>query len=299
MPELPEVETVRRGLAVRMEGRRISRVDQYRPDLRFAMPERLPQRLVGRRVLAMGRRGKYLLANLDDGQVLVLHLGMSGRLLLRQQRLADYRVGTHDHLIIEVEDGGEDGSGSKDTWIVVFNDARRFGQVDLVPADALEQCRGIAALGPEPLDPSFTGAVLGAALAGRRTPIKAALLDQQIVAGIGNIYACESLFRAGISPRRSAATVVGARAERLAGAIRGVLTEAIAAGGSSLRDYVQTDGELGYFQHAWAVYDKEGQPCPGCSCGSDSAGLGGPGGPGIRRIVQGGRSTFYCPWRQR
>ena len=303
MPELPEVETVRRGLAVRLEGRRISRVDQYRPDLRFPMPERLPQRLVDRRVVTMGRRGKYLLAHLDDGQVLVIHLGMSGRLLLRHERLADYRVGTHDHVIIEVEDdetgdarNGDARNGDArngDAWIVVFNDARRFGQIDLVPADALSQCRGLAALGPEPLAPEFTGAALADALAGRRTPIKAALLDQRVVAGIGNIYACESLFWAGISPRRSAATVVGTRAERLAGAIRRVLNDAIAAGGSSLRDYVQADGELGYFQHAWAVYDKEGQPCPGCTCGDQTA------RSGIRRIVQAGRSTFYCSSRQR
>ncbi|MCB9946954.1 MAG: bifunctional DNA-formamidopyrimidine glycosylase/DNA-(apurinic or apyrimidinic site) lyase [Rhodospirillaceae bacterium] len=280
MPELPEVETIRRGLALKLAGKRLSRVQQRRGDLRFPLPADLAGRLTGRRIEGLRRRGKYLLVDLDDGMTVIAHLGMSGRMVV--QPVSPEPPGLHDHIILETEDG----------WRVTFNDARRFGMLDLVPAAQVAGHRWLAALGPEPLDDAFTGRVLAAALAGRATPIKAALLDQRTVAGLGNIYVCEALFRAGLSPVRLALTVRGRDAARLARAIRQVLTDAIAAGGSSLRDYVQADGELGYFQHAWAVYGREGQRCPDCRCDP-------PDGGGIRRIVQSGRSTFYCPTRQR
>ena len=280
MPELPEVETIRRGLALRLEGRRLLRVTQRRADLRLAMPARLAERLEGRRVVRLDRRAKYLLVRLDDGTVLILHLGMSGRLLIGEATAEP--PGRHDHLIFEADDG----------TVVRFNDARRFGLVDLADAADLENHSLLRGLGPEPLGNDFNGPVLAAALAGKATPIKAALLDQRVVAGLGNIYVAESLFWAGLSPKRLARTVQGDRAERLARAIRRVLTEAIAAGGSPLRDYVQASGELGYFQHRFAVYDRSRQACPGCDCALARTG-------GIRRIVQAGRSTFYCPRRQR
>ncbi len=281
MPELPEVETIRRGLAIALEGRRLARVVQRRPDLRLPLPRGFARRLTGRRVVGVGRRGKFLLLRLDDGATLLCHLGMTGRMIVAPAAAAP-PAAAHDHVLIETDDG----------TLVRFNDARRFGLMDLVPAGRLDSHPMLAGLGPEPLDGGFTGPRLAAALAGRRTPVKAALLDQRVVAGLGNIYASEALFRAGLSPRRIAATVQGRRAERLVEAIRRVLDEAIAAGGSSLRDYVRTDGELGYFQHRWAVYERQGLPCPGCLC--DVARTG-----GIRRIVQSGRSTFYCPLRQR
>ncbi len=276
MPELPEVETVRRGLQPVLEGRLLTSVVQRRPDLRFPMPERLADRLAGRRVRSVGRRAKYILVELDDANVLLLHLGMSGRLLV----LDDGAVapGPHDHIDL-VTDAGV---------TVRFNDVRRFGILDLVPAGGLATHRLLAGLGPEPLGNRFGADVLGAALRGRRSPIKAALLDQRVVAGLGNIYACEALHGAGISPRRSAHTVAGRRAERLAASIRDVLEAAIAAGGSTLRDYVQADGELGYFQHAWRAYGREGAPCGHDGCRGT-----------IRRIVQSGRSTFYCALHQR
>jgi len=280
MPELPEVETVRRGLAVKLEGRRLARVEQRRPDLRRPLPPDFVARTQGRRVESVGRRAKYLLLHLDSGEVLLAHLGMSGRITV--SRREDSVEEPHDHVLFETEDG----------WTVRFNDARRFGLIDLVAAAELERHPLLAALGPEPLGVGFTGPALAEALRGRASPLKAALLDQRVVAGLGNIYVSESLFRAGLSPRRRAGSVRGERAERLAAAIRSVLTEAIEAGGSSLRDYVQTSGELGYFQHRWAVYDREGEACPGCACATAVTG-------GIRRIVQGGRSTFYCPRRQR
>lgn len=276
MPELPEVETVRRGLARRLAGRAFVRVDQRRPDLRIPFPPRFAERLQGRRVEAVGRRGKYLLLHLDDGWVIVAHLGMSGRLIVREGR--SFVPGPHDHVVFHTDDGGH----------VVFQDTRRFGLVTLAREDALDSHPLLAALGPDPLSNGFSGAVLATALAGRRTAIKTALMDQRIVAGLGNIYACESLFRARLSPRRRAGTVTGARAERLAWAVKAILGEAIQAGGSSLRDYVQVLGEPGYFQHRFAVYDRAGQPCPSCDCGGR-----------IRRIVQSGRATFYCPRRQR
>jgi formamidopyrimidine-DNA glycosylase len=280
MPELPEVETVCRGLAMRMVGKRFTRVEQRRPDLRFPLPLDFPARLKDRRILAVRRRAKYLLIDLDDGHVILGHLGMSGRMLISDSRPP--ALETHDHLIFELEDGA----------CIRFNDARRFGMMDLVPLAELESHKLLRDLGPEPLGNDFNGPALAAALKGKKTPIKSAILDQKVVVGVGNIYASESLFRAGLSPKRLAATVQGDRAERLARAIKDVLVDAIAAGGSSLRDYVQADGELGYFQHQWKVYDREGQACPGCDC--DLARTG-----GIRRFTQGGRSTFYCSRRQR
>ena len=275
MPELPEVETVCRGLRAAIGGRVIARVHQRRPDLRQPFPRGFVKRLTGRRVEAIDRRGKYLLIRLDDGMVLIVHLGMSGRMVVGARR---NRFEAHDHVVFETADGPD----------VVFNDPRRFGLMDLVAADRLDRHKLLRGMGPEPLDVAFTPAVLGAALAGRKTAIKAALLDQRIVAGLGNIYVCEALFRAGVSPRRRAGTVGPGQMARLVPAIKDVLADAIAAGGSSLKDYVQADGELGYFQHRFAVYDREGKPCPRCACGG-----------GVKRIVQGGRSTFFCPNRQR
>ena len=279
MPELPEVETVVRGLRPRLEGRRLVRVEQHRADLRFPLPENFAARLRGRIVRRIGRRAKYIVVHLDDGQVLLCHLGMSGRMLLVEQSTPP--PGPHDHIILATDRGDE----------IRFNDARRFGMMDLTDEAGLASHRLLAPLGPEPLGNSFNGPELARRLAGKRVSIKAALMDQRVVAGLGNIYVSESLFFAGLSPRRSAYTVQGGRAERLAAAIRDVLTRAIEAGGSSLRDYVQADGELGYFQHAWAVYGREGAPCPGCDCGKSDT--------GIRRIVQAGRATFYCAARQR
>ncbi len=284
MPELPEVETVCRGLRPKLEGRRLTRVLQRRPDLRFPLPEAFVERLEGRRVSRIDRRAKYILMHLDSGEVLLCHLGMSGRMLLMNGETRP--LDRHDHVVFFTEDGGE----------IRFNDARRFGMMDLVAPEGLARHRLLKDLGPEPLSNAFNGPELAARLKGRRSPIKAALLDQKVVAGLGNIYVSEALFFAGISPRRQAYTVQGARAERLAAAVRKVLNAAIAAGGSSLRDYVQADGELGYFQHHWAVYDRAGEPCPGCDCGA--ATLSSVQG-GIRRIVQSNRATFYCPSRQR
>ena len=280
MPELPEVETVCRGLAQGLVGRRLVRVVQRRKDLRFPLPARFVARLRGRRVTGVERRGKYILVLLDDDMILLCHLGMTGRLLLGRAPMP--APDAHDHILIEADDG----------LVVRFNDARRFGVVDLVARGSLGGHRLIRSLGPEPLDHGFDGATLARALAEKKTSIKAALLDQRVVVGVGNIYACESLFRAGLSPRRLAGSVQGDRARRLAKSIKDVLGEAIAAGGSSLRDYVQPDGELGYFQHLWAVYDREGMPCPGCNCDVTRTG-------GIKRIVQSGRGTYYCPRRQR
>ncbi len=279
MPELPEVETVRRGLAPVLEGRRIVRVTARRADLRRPLPTDLARRLAGRRVDRLGRRGKYILAHLDDGMVLLMHLGMSGRVRIESAGSAPQ---THDHVVLTTDAGVS----------VVFHDPRRFGLMDLGQAETLSTHPLLAGLGPEPLDPDFDGAVLAARLAGRRGPVKAALLDQTVVAGLGNIYACESLFRARLSPRRRGGTIVGRRAGRLAAAIVAVLTDAIAAGGSSLRDHRRPGGELGTFQHRFAVYDREGLACPGCTCDPADGG-------GIRRIVQSGRSTFYCAMRQR
>lgn len=294
MPELPEVETVRRALEPRLVGRRFAQVDQRRPDLRFPFPDDFVARLTGRTVETLRRRAKYLLLTLDSDEVLVIHLGMSGRMIVAgpdtepqntakfhdQAGEGDGAIGQapHDHVVFDFDDGTR----------VVFNDHRRFGLMDLVGQDQLETHKLFAGLGPEPLGNAFSHVYLNDALRAKQTPIKAALLDQRVVAGIGNIYACEALHRSAISPKRLARTVPGVRAARLAPAVKSVLEDAIAAGGSSLRDYVQTDGSLGYFQHAFAVYDREGKPCqrPGCD------GL-------IQRIVQSGRSTFYCGKCQR
>lgn len=281
MPELPEVETTRRGLAMAFEGRRLVRVEARVPRLRFDVPADFAERLTGRRVTRLDRRAKYMLIHVDDGQVLIVHLGMSGRMRVFADVAEAGPPEKHDHLEFETDAG----------ILVRFNDARRFGFVDLTDAASLEDHALLRDLGPEPLGNAFSGPVLAAALAGRHSPIKAALLDQKNVAGLGNIYVCEALFRAGISPRRSAHTVQGARAERLVAAIRTVLDEAIAAGGSSLRDFRHADGELGYFQKHFSVYGREGEPCPAAM----------PGEPAciVRRIVQSGRSTFYCSRHQR
>jgi formamidopyrimidine-DNA glycosylase len=274
MPELPEVETVRRGLEAPLVGHRLIRVTTHRPDLRWPLPERFAERLTGRRVERLTRRAKFILAHLDDDMVWMTHLGMSGRMFIHEGPAGP--PGKHDHVIIETDGGST----------VVYQDARRFGMMDLVAADALDEHPLLRDLGPEPLGNAFNAETLSAALRGRKTPIKAALLDQKTVAGLGNIYVCEALFRAGISPRRLAHTVAGSRAERLVSAIREVLQKAIEKGGSTLRDYVQASGELGYFQHEFAVYGREGEPCQAC-------------GAPVKRIVQSGRSTFFCPKCQR
>jgi len=275
MPELPEVETVVRGLRPHLTGRRLVRVEQRRPDLREKLPARFVRRLEGRTVAAVDRRAKYILILLDDGNVLVVHLGMSGQFVLGEKPNA---IGPHEHVAFTLDDGR----------VLRFTDPRRFGLMDLVPLAGLTAHRRFADIGPEPLSADFTAEALGTVLDGRRMPIKAALIDQRIVAGVGNIYACEALYAAGISPKRLACTIVDDRAARLVGAVKDVLEKAIAAGGSSARDYVNSSGEQGWFQAQWAVYDREGQPCPGCDCGR-----------GIKRIVQSGRSTFYCTRRQR
>lgn len=288
MPELPEVETVCRGLQPHMEGRRIQQVEQRRPDLRYPFPDRFAARLEGRTIRALRRRAKFLLIELDDRTNWMVHLGMSGRFTINadqaqahtaQAGRADWPlIEKHDHVRIRLEDG----------TVITFNDPRRFGFMDLIAPEALDTHPSLAALGPEPLGNGFNGLYLSEALAGRKSPIKTALLDQRLVAGLGNIYVCEALWRAGISPRRTAATVPGRRAERLAPAIRAVLEDAIAAGGSSLRDYRQADGELGYFQHRFDVYDRAGRACRREGCTG-----------AIQRIVQSNRSTFYCPAHQR
>jgi formamidopyrimidine-DNA glycosylase len=281
MPELPEVETVRRGLEPVMAGAVIVRAEVNRDGLRWPFPAGLAGRLTGQRVTALRRRSKYILADLSGGETMLLHLGMSGRILVSGVALGVFHhphpaPQKHDHVVLHLDNGGR----------VTFNDARRFGALDLMPAGAEEAHPLLAGLGPEPLGNGFSEAYLAGRLAGRLTPVKAALLDQRIVAGLGNIYVAEALFRAGISPRRLAGNLGTARIARLVPVIREVLAEAIEAGGSSLRDYRQADGELGYFQKEFRVYDREGQPCPVCATA-------------IARIVQSGRSTCYCPRCQR
>lgn len=276
MPELPEVETVRRGLLPVLEGHSLARVVQRRPDLRFPLPVGFGQRLTGRRVEAVERRAKFLMLRIEGGDTLLWHLGMSGRVVIFPDTPPPAEK--HDHIEFLTDAG----------VTVRFNDARRFGFMDLVDEAGLAAHPMLARLGPEPLGPGFDAAVLAARLKGKATPIKAALLDQRVVAGIGNIYASEALYRAGISPRRLARSVQGGRAAKLAQAIKEVLGAAIEAGGSTLRDHRQPNGELGYFQHAFEVYDRAGEPCPGCDCGG-----------AVRQIVQAGRSTFYCAQRQR
>jgi formamidopyrimidine-DNA glycosylase len=295
---LPEVETVMRGLASVLDGQVIRQAETRRAGLRWPFPAGLATTLMGARVEGFRRRGKYMLMRLEGRESVLIHLGMSGRMVARHRDAAVVaRMGpqgiasdarghnqppeAHEHLVMETEGG----------WRVGFVDPRRFGCVDLVPRAAEDGHKLLAGLGPEPLEPGFTVAALEAALSGKITPIKAALLDQKVVAGLGNIYVSEALYRAGISPRRLAATIPGARAERLVPAITSVLTEAIEAGGSSLRDYVRADGELGVFQERFDVYDRAGQPCKRCP--------GPPGCAGITRLVQSGRSTFYCAKHQR
>ncbi|OOY24730.1 DNA-formamidopyrimidine glycosylase [Thioclava sediminum] len=277
MPELPEVETVRRGLVPAMEGHRIERAEVNRPDLRWPLPERMAERLQGARIDRLRRRSKYILADLDSGESLLIHLGMSGRMLVSGVTLGEFHLdhpapAKHDHVVLHMSGGGR----------VTFNDARRFGAMDLVLTEREQAHWLLAGLGPEPFGNDFHEDYLVEALKRRATPIKSALLDQHIVAGLGNIYVCEVLHRAGIDPRRQAKRISNLRLASLVPIIREVLTEAISAGGSSLRDHRQADGELGYFQHSFHVYDREDTPCTTC-------------GTPIRRIVQSGRSTFFCP----
>ena len=283
MPELPEVETVRRGLSPVMQGQRIAQAQVNRPDLRFPLPPRMADRLTGATVLALRRRSKYILADLSTGETLLIHLGMSGRMLVSGTMLGQFHHDhpaplKHDHVVLTMEGGAR----------ITFNDARRFGAMDLMPTATAEAHPLLAGLGPEPLGNGFSESYLAARLDGKLTPIKAALLDQSIVAGLGNIYVAEALFRSGISPRRLAGNLGPQRVARLVPVIRNVLSEAIDAGGSSLRNYRQADGELGYFQHSFQVYDREGQACTAPGCGGS-----------IARIVQSGRSSFYCPRCQR
>lgn len=274
MPELPEVETVRRGLAPVLEGRTIVRAKLFRPDLRFPIPKGFAKKLAGNRVVSVDRRAKYLLIRLASADVIISHLGMSGRYRIHLD--APPPLEAHDHLEL-VTDAGV---------VIRYNDPRRFGILDICKESTLADNKFLREIGPEPLGNAFDGRMLEQGLAGRRTPVKVALLDQHVVAGVGNIYASEALHRARISPKRMAGTVKGERADRLADAVRAVLSEAIEAGGSTLRDHRQTSGELGYFQHRFKVYDREGEHCPLC-------------GGVIRAIRQGGRSTFYCAKCQR
>ena len=271
MPELPEVETTIRGLAPILEGRRIDSIELRRADLRWPFPPDLRQRVTGARVTALGRRAKYGLIETDRDDTLIFHLGMSGH-----WRTDPTEIGKHDHVVIETDEGRR----------LALNDPRRFGSLDLVRTEALADYPPFRAMGPEPLGADFDGAFLARALEGRSAPIKALLLDQRIVAGLGNIYVCDALNLAGIAPGRAGGHIAGPRLDRLADAVRSVLRAAIAAGGSSLRDYVRPDGELGYFSKEWRVYGREGLPCPRCATP-------------VRRRVDSGRSTFYCPKCQR
>jgi formamidopyrimidine-DNA glycosylase len=285
MPELPEVETVRKGLAPILVGNAFARVEQRRPDLRFPLPKDFGARLSGRKVKALDRRAKYLLARLDDGEVLVMHLGMTGRFsIARGNGGTRAKIPKHEHIEFHLGDG----------TAVRYADARRFGYMDLIPARTLDSHALFKGLGVEPLSPAFTSEWLASRLKGKATSIKAALVDQRLIAGLGNIYACEALFVAGISPLKlagSLATKTGKptpKTEALVAAVKSVLETAIKAGGSSLRDYRQADGRLGSFQHRFKVYGREGKPCARKTCRGT-----------VRRIVQGGRSTFYCPTCQR
>ncbi|MBC7736944.1 MAG: bifunctional DNA-formamidopyrimidine glycosylase/DNA-(apurinic or apyrimidinic site) lyase [Candidatus Saccharibacteria bacterium] len=276
MPELPEVETVRRGLLPVMEGAAILLAEVNRPDLRFPLPARMAERLTGTTVLALRRRSKYILADLSSGETLLIHLGMSGRMLISGQQIGTFHHDhpapqKHDHVVLHMSNGTR----------ITFNDARRFGAMDLMATGADHPL--LTAIGPEPLGNDFNETYLAHRLQNRRTPIKSALLDQHIVAGLGNIYVCEVLHRALIHPARLAADTPAAP---LVPIIRTVLTEAIEAGGSSLRDYRQTDGELGYFQHTFRVYDRTDDPCTTCATP-------------IQRLVQSNRSSFFCPQCQR
>jgi formamidopyrimidine-DNA glycosylase len=282
MPELPEVETVRRGLLPVMAGAVIARANVNRPDLRWPLPERMAERLTGRRVTALRRRSKYILADLDSGETLLIHLGMSGRMLISGAQIGAFHHDhpapqKHDHVVLHMEGGAR----------ITFNDARRFGAMDLMASEG-ETHPLLAGLGPEPFGNDFNGPYLAARLKGRKTPIKSALLDQRIVAGLGNIYVAETLYRARISPHRLAGDLTEPAVQALVPVIRDVLAEAIEAGGSSLRDFRQANGELGYFSKHFQVYDREGQPCETPGCGGI-----------VTRTVQSGRSSFWCPACQR
>ncbi len=287
MPELPEVETVRRGLEPEMTGHSIARAEIRRPDLRWPFPERMSARLTGQTVLRLRRQSKYILADLGSGETLIIHLGMSGRMLISRpgqtRMLGEFHhtmpmPEKHDHVVFDMDSGVR----------ITFNDARRFGAMDLCATDRVESHKLLAGLGPEPFGNTFDGPYLIAAFKGRNTPVKSALLDQKLIAGLGNIYVCEVLWRAHISPVKKAGAISGKKVAALVPVIRDVLAEAIEAGGSSLKDYRQTDGELGYFQHSFAAYGREGEACRTPDCGGT-----------ISRIVQSGRSTFYCPTCQR
>lgn len=271
MPELPEVETTVRGLAPVLEGRRIVSIELRRADLRRPFPADLRQRVTGARVTRLSRRAKYGLIETDRGDTLVFHLGMSG-----SWRLDPAEIGRHDHVLIETEEGRR----------LALNDPRRFGSVDLVRTDELDRLEPFAKMGPEPLGENFDGAYLKGALSGRSAPIKALLLDQRLVAGLGNIYVCDALNLAAIAPGREGGRISRPRLDRLADSVKSVLVEAIEAGGSSLRNYARPDGELGYFSSQWRVYGREGKACPRCAAS-------------VRRRVDGGRSTFYCAKCQR
>lgn len=287
MPELPEVETVRRGLAPVLEGARLTRVEQRRPDLRFPFPDGFVQRLTGARIERLDRRAKYLLGWLDRGDVLVMHLGMTGRFEIEAgaaaARPGDFHFAAppdpkHAHVVFETDRGGR----------VTYYDPRRFGFMGLVPAGDLAAHPWFAGMGPEPLGPDFDAGLLAGAFAGRKQGPKTLLLDQRVVAGLGNIYVCEALHRAGISPLKPAGGVAARRLPPLVAAIRDVLEEAIEAGGSTLRDFASAEGALGYFQHSFRVYGREGEPCPTAGCQGT-----------IEREVQSGRSTFFCRRCQR
>jgi len=278
VPELPEVETVRRGLTPAMEGAVIMRADVNRPDLRWPFPPNMAGRLTGQTVLRLRRRSKYILIDLSSAETLLVHLGMSGRMLVSGDPLGQFAhehpaAEKHDHVVLHMNNGAR----------ITFNDPRRFGAMDLLNTAAADQHKLLAVLGPEPLGNDFHETHLIKAFAGKNTPIKSALLDQRIVAGLGNIYVCEALFRSNISPIRKAGRIREQRVASLVPIIRDVLEEAIKAGGSSLRDFRQADGELGYFQHRFDVYGREGEPCRTAGCNKQ-----------ISRIVQSGRSSFYC-----
>lgn len=279
MPELPEVETVCRGLAKALIGARITAAAAHRKDLRLPMPKNLAANITGRTIVNVKRRAKYILIALDNNQTLLLHLGMSGRLVLSQD---DLPLRKHDHISLSFNNGMH----------ARFNDPRRFGICDLVPTDEIQKHKLLRHLGIEPLGGDLTASRLVALLGGRKTSIKIALLDQRLVVGIGNIYASEALFHASINPKRFAGSIKYGEIKKLVPAIRKVLNAAIKAGGSSLRDYVRADGELGYFQHHFAVYDRTGLKCPGCICDISKT-------KGIHRITQGARSTFYCATKQK
>ncbi len=286
MPELPEVETVRLGLAPVLEGARFRNVELRRGDLRRPLPARFATRIAGARVLALRRRGKYLVGDLSTGESLIMHLGMSGRFHFagggRSPNDAYYVKPpdpSHDHVVFDVK--GPAGAAR-----IFYNDPRRFGLMDLAPTAELAACEHFRGMGPEPLDREFSAAAFNQRLEGRAAPVKAILLDQRAVAGVGNIYACEALFRASVSPKRKGKSVAGSRGERLHAALVAVLKEAIEAGGSTLTSFAASDGARGRFQHGFKVYDREGAPCPAC-------------GGRIRRVVQAGRSTFYCAICQR